>query len=31
MILSSEQAATDLLEKRSVKYSDRPQLPAVEL
>ncbi len=31
VILSSESAATDLLEKRGAKYSDRPSIPMMEL
>lgn len=31
VVLSSEAAAIDLLEKRGAKYSDRPSIPMMEL
>ncbi len=31
VILGSDQAASDLFEKRSAIYSDRPRFPTVEL
>ena len=30
LVLSSEKAATDLLDKRSLTYSDRPSFPIYE-